>query len=97
MAYAIMTALKRRASEGGSFHVRASLAQTGYWLRGLGRVDGLAAPDPGFADVRDRLEDVDSGFGRLTAVNHAGVLTDTLARWERPSVPLGTHAPIWPA
>jgi crotonobetainyl-CoA:carnitine CoA-transferase CaiB-like acyl-CoA transferase len=97
MAYAVMTALKRRAAEGGSFHVRASLAQTGFWLRGLGRVNGFGAPDPAFDDVRDRLEEIDSGFGRLTAVKHAGVLTDTLARWERPSVPLGTHAPIWPA
>jgi hypothetical protein len=97
MAYAVMTALKRRVTEGGSWHVRASLAQTGYWLRGLGRVDGFGAPDPAFDDVRDRLEEIDSGFGRLTAVKHAGVLSDTLARWERPSVPLGTHAPNWPA
>jgi len=37
LAFAVMTALKRQAEEGGSWHVRLSLAQTGYWLRQLGR------------------------------------------------------------
>ena len=53
--------------------MRVSLAQTGHWIRGLGRIDGLGAPDPGFDDVRDRLEETDSGFGRLTTVRHAAV------------------------
>jgi len=96
MAFAAMTALARRATQGGSWHVRASLAQTGHWLRGLGRIDGLACPDPGFDDVRDRLEDSASGFGRLTAVRHAAVMAETPPHWARPSVPLGTHAPAWP-
>ena len=43
---------------GGSWHVRASLAQTGHWLRGLGRSDGMSAPDPRFHEVRDRLRPV---------------------------------------
>ena len=76
--------------------MRASLAQTGNWLRQLGRIDGMAVPDPGFDMVRDRLEEDDSGFGRLTAVRHAAVMTETPPRWARPSVPLGTHAPAWP-
>ena len=59
MAFGAMTALARRATEGGSWHVRVSLAQTGHWMRGLGRIDGLACPDPGFDDVRDRLEESD--------------------------------------
>jgi len=77
--------------------VRVSLAQTGHWIRGLGRVaNGLACPDPGFEAVRDRLEEMDSGFGRLTTVRHAAVLSDTPAHWARPSVPVGTHKPEWP-
>ena len=96
MAFAAMTALARRAVEGGSWHVRLSLAQTGHWLRGLGRIDGLACPDPGFDDVRDRIEDSESGFGRLTAVRYAADMEETPPRWARPSVPLGTHAPAWP-
>ena len=97
MAFGAMVALARRAIEGGSWHVRVSLAQTGHWMRGLGRVtDGLACPDPDFNAVRDRLEEIDSGFGRLTSVRHAATMPETPPRWARPSVPLGTHAPAWP-
>jgi len=96
MAFGAMTALARRATEGGSWHVRVSLAQTGHWIRGLGRIDGLAAPDPGFGDVRDRLEEHESGFGKLTAVRHAATMSETPPHWARPSVPLGTHEARWP-
>ncbi len=96
LAFATMTALARRATQGGSWHVRASLAQTGCWLRQLGRIDGTACPDPPFDAVGDCLQDGPSGFGRLTAVRHSAVMSETPPRWERPSVPLGTHAPAWP-
>jgi crotonobetainyl-CoA:carnitine CoA-transferase CaiB-like acyl-CoA transferase len=96
MAFAAISALTRRAGRGGSWHVRASLAQTGYWLRQLGRIDGMTCPDPGFDEVRDRLEDTPSEFGRLTAVRHAAVMTETPPLWVRPSVRLGTNEPAWP-
>jgi len=96
LAFAVMTALKRQAAEGGSWHVRLSLAQTGYWLRQLGRIDGTTCPDPAIDDVHDCLEETASGFGRLTAVRHAAVMSETPPHWTRPSVPLGTHAPVWP-
>jgi crotonobetainyl-CoA:carnitine CoA-transferase CaiB-like acyl-CoA transferase len=95
LAFAAMTALRRRAARGGSWHVRCSLAQTGYWLRSLGRIDGMKCPDPRSADVRDLTEQTESGFGQLTAVRHAALMSETPPHWERPSVPLGTHAPIW--
>jgi crotonobetainyl-CoA:carnitine CoA-transferase CaiB-like acyl-CoA transferase len=98
LAFAAMSALLRRSREGGSWHVRASLAQTGYWLRSLGRIDGgLRAHDPTRDDVRDCLEESASGFGRLSAVRHPATMSETPPRWARPSVPLGTHAPVWPA
>jgi crotonobetainyl-CoA:carnitine CoA-transferase CaiB-like acyl-CoA transferase len=95
MAFAAMSALARRAERGGSWHVRCSLAQTGYWIRGLGRIRGIDFPDPGFDDVHDRLEDTPSGFGKLTAVRHAAIMTGTPPCWLKPSVPLGTHPPTW--
>jgi crotonobetainyl-CoA:carnitine CoA-transferase CaiB-like acyl-CoA transferase len=97
LAFAVMTALKRQAEEGGSWHVRVSLAQTGCWLRKLGRIDGMKSPDPKIDDVRDCLEETASGFGRLTTVRHAAVMSETPPPWARPSVPLGTHAPVWPS
>ncbi len=95
LAFAIMAALKRRAEQGGSWHVRVSLAQTGHWLRQLGRIDGMHCRDPGFDDVRDRLHETPSGFGLLTAVRHAAEMSETPPHWARSSVPLGTHAPAW--
>jgi crotonobetainyl-CoA:carnitine CoA-transferase CaiB-like acyl-CoA transferase len=97
LAFGTMAALIRRAEQGGSWHVRCSLAQTGTWLRGLGRFDGVKCPDPRSADVHDLLEETPSGFGTLTAVRHAAALSETPPHWARPAVPLGTHPPAWPA
>lgn len=98
MAFGAMAALLRRAEQGGSWLVRVSLAQTAHWLRGLGRLeDGFACPDPAFDDIGDLLEDSASPFGRLTAVRHAAQLSETPACWRRPSAPLASHAPAWPA
>jgi crotonobetainyl-CoA:carnitine CoA-transferase CaiB-like acyl-CoA transferase len=97
MAFGAITALSRRCTEGGSWHVRVSLAQVGNWLRRLGRMEqGLSCEDAGFDDVQDLLAVQDSGFGRLTAVRHAAQLAETPARWARPSMPLGSHPAKWP-
>ena len=97
MATGAAVALKRQREEGGSWLVRVSLAQTGEWLWRLGRqgAEGFRVETPAFEDVHDLLETQPSGFGPMTAVRHAGILSDTPARWERPSVPLGTHRPAW--
>lgn len=98
MAFGALAALHRRATEGGSWHVRVSLARTGLWLRSLGRVPGgLAAHDPTAADIADLLEETASGFGRLTAIRHAAEMAETPAFWARPAVPLGTDPAAWPA
>jgi crotonobetainyl-CoA:carnitine CoA-transferase CaiB-like acyl-CoA transferase len=41
LAFAAMAALAHRTREGGSWHVRCSLAQTCHWFRHLGRIDGM--------------------------------------------------------
>ncbi len=96
LAFGALTALMRRMQQGGSWHVQVSLARTGRWIRDLGRVKhgpGLAMPAE--ADVADLLEVADSGWGRLHAVRHSAELAETPARWDRPSVPLGTHPAAW--
>jgi crotonobetainyl-CoA:carnitine CoA-transferase CaiB-like acyl-CoA transferase len=95
LAFAAMAALMRRLTVGGSWHVRLSLAQTGFWLRRLGRINGMTCADPGFDDVSDYLEETPSGFGRLTAVRHSAEMSETPPYWARSSVPLGTHAAAW--
>jgi crotonobetainyl-CoA:carnitine CoA-transferase CaiB-like acyl-CoA transferase len=98
MAFGAMMAKARQAREGGSWHARVSLAQTGRWLWDLGRVkDGFAQADIKLEAVEPFMEDVPSGFGPLHAVKHSAILSKTPARWARPAVPLGTDKPEWPA
>ncbi|WP_321911246.1 CoA transferase [Burkholderia cepacia] len=95
-AFGAMIALARRAREGGSWHVRLSLAQTGHWLQSFGIVpDGLQAPDFARADVRDRIERIASPFGMLDAVRPAERLSVTPPSLARPSVPPGTDDARW--
>ncbi|MDI3380045.1 CoA transferase [Xenophilus aerolatus] len=93
MAFGAAAALWRQRREGGSWHVQLSLAQTGQWLRGLGRVPGgLAQPRPeGHAFV----ELSHSGFGELRAVRPSAQLARTPAGTDRPSMPPGSHPPAW--
>lgn len=94
MAFGTAAALWRQQQEGGSWHVQVSLAQTGQWLRGLGRVPGgLTIPKP---DFRPYVETSDSGFGKLAALRHSAQLSRTPAAWPRPSMPPGSHPPAWP-
>ena len=94
MAFAAAAAKVRQLQEGGSWHVRVSLAQTAHWLRSLGRIpSGFAVTAP---DRQAYLESYTSGFGDLVAVSPTPQLSRTPAHWGRPSVPPGTHAPVWP-
>jgi crotonobetainyl-CoA:carnitine CoA-transferase CaiB-like acyl-CoA transferase len=97
MAAGAMLALKRRAEIGGSWLVRVSLAQVGHWLTGLGRLpDGRAGTTITRADVPHLLDELPSRYEKLSALRHAGQLSETPPGWDRPSVPLGTHGPEWP-
>jgi hypothetical protein len=95
LAFGALAALWRQQREGGSWQVRVSLAGVGRWLRGLGRdTAGLQVTRP---PLEPYLEQVDSGFGRLTTVRHAVRMSATPPRWALPSVPPGTHPPAWTA
>jgi crotonobetainyl-CoA:carnitine CoA-transferase CaiB-like acyl-CoA transferase len=97
MAFGAMMAKARQAREGGSWHVRVSLAQTGRWLWNLGRLDGGLATAELRADaVEPFIEQLPSGFGTLSSVRHAAVLSKTPAHWSRPAMPLGSHSPQFP-
>lgn len=94
IALGVAAALWRQQQEGGSWHVQVSLAQTGHWLRGLGRVSGgLAAAEP---DIEPWLESAPSGFGELRGMRHSAQLARTPVVWARPSMPPGSDPPAWP-
>lgn len=95
-AFGAMAALTRRATEGGSWHVRVSLAQTGRWLQSFGLLpDGWKAPDVSIDDVRDCLGTVQSEFGRVLGVLPAERLEETPAYFALPPARIGAHEAKW--
>ncbi|MEX2208642.1 MAG: CoA transferase [Myxococcota bacterium] len=93
-ALGTMIALERRAREGGSWHVRASLCQTGMWLERMRRSD---EPGPGLTpeQVRPFLIRSETVYGPLEHLGPIVELSETPARWALPTPPLGSHAPVW--
>jgi crotonobetainyl-CoA:carnitine CoA-transferase CaiB-like acyl-CoA transferase len=90
-ALGILAAVLRRADEGGSWHVRVSLAQTARWLDGLGR----CAPAAAVPACDDLMMETQSAFGRLRHLRPPLRLPETPPRWASPPVPLGTDPPQW--
>jgi crotonobetainyl-CoA:carnitine CoA-transferase CaiB-like acyl-CoA transferase len=98
MAFGAMMAKARQSLEGGSWHVRVSLAQTGRWIWNFGRLaDGLKAEELKGEAIKPFGVEAQSGFGRLRTIRHAAELSKTPAFWSRPAMPLGSHSPEWPA
>jgi len=93
IAFGAAAALLRQQREGGSWHVQLSLAQTGHWLRQLGRVaHGFAVPAP---ELEPFLETTASRWGALRGVGHSAQLGRTPAFWRRPSERPGDSLPRW--
>ena len=100
MAFGAMVALRRRVSEGGSWLVRISLAQTGRWLVGRGQVPEAELKDVPKEFTPEELKrwsmTSDTPVGRLHHLAPVLRLSETPPRWARPTVPLGHHEPVWP-
>jgi len=99
-AFGAMEALRRRATAGGSWLVRVSLAQTAHWLRRLGKFgiseDARGLVDPGLDEVMDLTMETSSQFGMVRHLAPAVTLSETPSYWSRPPVPLSSHEPVWP-
>jgi len=100
MAFGALVALERRTREGGSWLVRISLAQVGRWLVGHGQVpeSELKIVPVEFTpeEIAGWSMESDTPVGRLRHLKPVVQLSETPARWARPSVPLGYHEPVWP-
>jgi hypothetical protein len=95
LAFGASAALVRQRQEGGSWLVRVALAGVGRWLQSLGRLaHGPRGPKP---DIDAPLAEEPSGFGVLRAAPHAARFDGAWCRWQRPSMPPGSHEPRWPA
>jgi len=95
MAFGALAALARRATVGGSWHVRVSLARIGKWIADLGTIGGFAslpAELPG-----QELQGLLAQTGATTHLRPVLGLSETSPYWERPPVAPGTHPAAWPA
>jgi crotonobetainyl-CoA:carnitine CoA-transferase CaiB-like acyl-CoA transferase len=97
-AYGVLEALRRRSVEGGSWHVRVSLAQTAMWFLRMGVVhrpeDGMP-PREARALVARFSEESDSAYGRLTRLRPAIQMSETPPRWDTPTVRPGHDPCRW--
>ena len=97
-AWGVVTALLRRAEEGGSWYVQLSLAGMAEWIKGLGTVEGWQETPAELApeELAAITMESDTPHGRLTHLVPVAKMSRTPPHWARSSVPLGSHDPVWP-
>jgi crotonobetainyl-CoA:carnitine CoA-transferase CaiB-like acyl-CoA transferase len=94
-ALGAMMALRRRATEGGSWLVTASLSQTSMWFYRLGtELDRAAATSIG--NVTAMMQACDTAYGHMQRLQPALRMSETPPHWTIPSAPLGSGEAIWP-
>ena len=89
-------ALARRAVEGGSYHVKVSLCQSGMFIYRQGKID---FPAPGMdlsaAEAAALQMDSDTAYGPIRHLAPVVKLSETAPGWSRPSPALGADAAEW--
>lgn len=93
-AYGALLALARRAREGGSYHVRASLCQSGMLIYRQGKTDesGEGLDEPEVEALRIASE---TGHGTLRHLGPVLRLSETTPTWARPTPVLGADRAQW--
>jgi crotonobetainyl-CoA:carnitine CoA-transferase CaiB-like acyl-CoA transferase len=91
-----MLALARRATEGGSWHVRVSLTRTAMWIMSLPRVVADAVPravDP--VEIAPWMIEMQTAWGALKRLGPIGKMSATPLRWDLPPARLGSDPASW--
>ncbi len=95
-AYGTLLALGLRARFGGSYHVKASLCQSGMFLQRQPRVD---LPDSSVgiepSQLSSVLQEIDSDYGSIGFLGPVLQMSETSPSWTRSSPKLGSHQPEW--
>jgi len=96
-AYGVMLALARRAREGGTWTVRASLCQSAMFIQRQGRVENFAdAPGELSQTERDALYvSADTCYGALKTLGPVLKMSETQPHWTRTTPKLGSDTPEW--
>ena len=97
-AAGMMTALHRRAIEGGSYQVKLSLARSAMWVQELGLLDVLAQGEVPETDTYPaETVCIDTAYGAVTSLAPPLTFTDlTLPTTDR-LVPYGADPASWPS
>lgn len=96
-AAGILGALLRRAREGGSYHVTASLTRTSMWLQEIGQLPRSEWPkdmrlmDPLLSD----MQVIQSPYGSITLPSPITQFSETRAYWDRGPEPFGASCAEW--
>ena len=96
-AWGVLHALRLRSEQGGSWHVRVSLAQTAHWFMRMGTPHD---PSQGLHTnamwglVDSYSESVPSPYGQLTRLRFPIGFSNYQAQWGDTVLP-GTHRPEW--
>ena len=95
-----ITALKRRAIEGGSYRVRISLARLSLWLLQMGIFDKayayeIAGTEGQHAYLAPELFEAETPCGHYQGVTDQVTMTRTPGSFQVPLVPRGSSRAVW--
>jgi crotonobetainyl-CoA:carnitine CoA-transferase CaiB-like acyl-CoA transferase len=95
-AAAVVAALYRRATVGGSYEARVSLTGAAMWVQGLGRFDAerIVAIPPGMPEMNN-IQTMHSPFGLLHYLPPIAQFSETKGYWSSPPLPLGACPAAW--
>lgn len=93
----LIEALRRRARDGGSYHVHVNLARAAMWYASLGT---FASTDftPGEENrmIEPRTIEFESGYGRVHRLAPMVQLAKTPGKWQDPLLTVrGSDQPVW--
>jgi crotonobetainyl-CoA:carnitine CoA-transferase CaiB-like acyl-CoA transferase len=95
-AYGILLALARRATEGGSYHVRVSLCQSGMFIYRQGDVGyQKSGMDLSEAELNELLVESVPASGKLRHLGPVLRMSETPPLWDKPTPVLGGDKPEW--
>jgi hypothetical protein len=96
-ATGIIAALRRRAREGGSYHVRVSLTRAAMWYQGLGTFATTDfTPGPDQVMIPPETLTRQTPYGEIHRLAPQVKLSKTPGRWREPLVVVrGGNRPVW--
>jgi len=95
-AYGILLALARRAVDGGSYHVKVSLCQSGMFLYRQGKVE-FDRPDMDLSAAEGAALQMqtETAYGTIRHLKPVLRFSETTPDWSLPSPALGSAEPAW--